>query len=62
MKNRKIRVAMVRADLNQTQLASVSEVPRSTLNQIISGRINPTEVEKEKIAAALNSKVNALFT
>lgn len=57
----KINIEMAKANMTQGRLASLAGVPRPTLNQIISGRINPTDIEKSKIAKALNLSVDTLF-
>ncbi|GAB6193138.1 helix-turn-helix transcriptional regulator [Desulfocastanea catecholica] len=60
-KNIKINIEMAKANMTQGRLASLAGIPRPTLNQIISGRINPTEEEKRMIAEALNNSVEEIF-
>ena len=61
-KNLQIKVKMAQRDFTQARLANKAGIPRSTLNQIISGRINPTELEKEEISKALGSDKRELFS
>lgn len=61
-KNISIKVKMVEEDITQVQLAEESDIARSILNQIISGRVNPTEAEKERIATALGAEKGELFS
>ncbi len=47
--------------INQTQLAKDTGISRSWVNQIVNGRVIPTQEEMDKIANALCLNVNELF-
>lgn len=52
---------MAEVDINQGQLAALSNVSRPIVCQIITGRINATGEEKKAIASVLKKNINQLF-
>ena len=52
-KNTPLRRLLLEAERSQTWLASETGIHRTTLTNIVNGRINPTDGEIEKIATAL---------
>lgn len=61
LKNKKIKIARVEADLSQEQLAERVGVTRQTISLIESGNYNPTLKLCTSICKALNKTLNDLF-
>ncbi len=60
-KNLNLKVARVRMDMTQKELAEKVEVSRQTINAIEKGDYNPTINLCIKICKALNVTLNDLF-
>lgn len=61
MKNKRMKVARVEADLSQEQLADIVGVTRQTINLIESGNYNPSLKLCIEICRTLNKTLNDLF-
>lgn len=61
MKNKKMKIARIEADVSQQQLADVVGVTRQTINLIESGNYNPSLKLCIEICKALNKTLNDLF-
>lgn len=61
MKNKKMKLARVEADLSQERLAEIVGVTRQTINLIESGSYNPSLKLCIDICKALNKTLNDLF-
>lgn len=61
MKNKKMKIARIEADLSQEQLADVVGVTRQTINLIESGNYNPSLKLCIEICKALKKTLNDLF-
>jgi putative transcriptional regulator len=61
MKNRKMKIARVEADVSQEQLAEIVGVTRQTINLIESGNYNPSLKLCVDICKALHKTLNELF-
>jgi|PlaIllAssembly_1097288.scaffolds.fasta_scaffold832091_1 DNA-binding XRE family transcriptional regulator len=62
MDRKAVKLAMVEQDIpSQRELARRAGVHEVTLCQILTGRLNPTPVEKFKIAHALGRKLEEVF-
>ncbi|MHA7964908.1 helix-turn-helix transcriptional regulator [Paenibacillus sp. CAU 1782] len=61
MKNKKMKLARVEADLSQERLAEIVGVTRQTINLIESGSYNPTLKLCIDICKALNKTLDDLF-
>lgn len=61
MKNKKMKLARVEADLSQEQLAEIVGVTRQTINLIESGNYNPSLKLCVEICKALRKTLNDLF-
>lgn len=61
MKNKKMKIARIEADLSQEQLAKKVGVTRQTISLIESGKYNPSLKLCIAICQALNKTLNDLF-
>ncbi|WP_059051588.1 helix-turn-helix transcriptional regulator [Paenibacillus senegalimassiliensis] len=61
MKNKKMKIARVEAEVSQERLAEMVGVTRQTINLIESGNYNPTLKLCIEICKALNKTLNDLF-
>lgn len=61
MKNKKMKIARIEADLSQEQLAEIVGVTRQTISLIESGNYNPSLKLCLQICKALNKTLNDLF-
>lgn len=61
MKNKKMKIARVEAEVSQEQLAEIVGVTRQTINLIESGNYNPSLKLCIDICKALNRTLNDLF-
>lgn len=61
MKNIKMKLARVEADLSQEQLAQIVGVARQTISLIEAGKYNPSLNLCISICKALNKTLNDLF-
>jgi len=61
LKNKKMKIARIEADLSQEQLADVVGVTRQTINLIESGNYNPSLKLCIEICKALKKTLNDLF-
>ena len=59
--NNKLRDAIFKAGMTQTQLAESASVPRQYLSLHINGRFILTDTQKRRIAEVLMRPVNELF-
>jgi transcriptional regulator with XRE-family HTH domain len=56
-----LRRAIYDKYFNQNEFAKVASAHFSTVSAVISGRLNPTDVQKEKWAKLLGKSVEELF-
>ena len=61
MKNKRMKIARVEADLSQDQLAEMVGITRQTINLIESGNYNPSLRLCIEICKVLNRTLNDLF-
>ena len=61
MKNKKMKIARVEADLSQEQLAEAIGITRQTVNLIESGNYNPSLRLCIEICKALHKTLDDLF-
>lgn len=61
MKNRKMKIARVEADVSQEKLATIVGVTRQTIHLIEAGNYNPSLKLCTAICKALNKTLNDLF-
>ncbi len=61
MKNKKMKIARIEADVSQEQLAEIVGVTRQTINLIESGNYNPSLKLCIDICKALDRTLNDLF-
>jgi putative transcriptional regulator len=61
LKNKKMKIARIEADVSQQQLADIVGVTRQTINLIESGNYNPSLKLCIEICKALNKTLNNLF-
>ncbi|MCF6137823.1 helix-turn-helix transcriptional regulator [Pseudalkalibacillus berkeleyi] len=61
MKNKKMKIARLEADLSQEQLAVIVGVTRQTIHLIEAGNYNPSLKLCIAISKALNKTLNDLF-
>ncbi|ELK44340.1 helix-turn-helix transcriptional regulator [Halobacillus sp. ACCC02827] len=61
MKNKKMKIARVEADVSQEKLADIVGVTRQTINLIESGNYNPSLKLCTAICKALNKTLDDLF-
>ena len=61
MKNKKMKIARIEADVSQQQLADIVGVTRQTINLIESGNYNPSLKLCIEISRALKKTLNDLF-
>lgn len=61
MKNKKMKIARVEADVSQERLAEIVGVTRQTINLIESGSYNPSLKLCIEICKALNKTLDDLF-
>lgn len=61
LKNKKMKIARIEADVSQEQLAEIVGVTRQTINLIETGKYNPTLKLCIDICKALNKNLNDLF-
>lgn len=59
--NTEIKIQLVKLGENQSQLARATGIGRALLNQIINGRVNPRQEEKEVIASCLKVNPSEIF-
>lgn len=59
--NHRLHEAIKDANLKQFNLAEKAGIEEGTLSKIITGRLNPTEEEKQKIAKAVGSSYKKLW-
>lgn len=59
--NSKLREAIFKAGLTQSQLAEISEIPRQYISLHINGRFILTDTQKERIADVLSMSLSELF-
>ena len=59
--NAVLRDVIFRRGLSQQTVADAAGINRTVLSQIIRGRVNPTDAEREAIARALGESVERLF-
>lgn len=56
------REARLAKGLTLQELAEKTDLSKSTIQNIESGKVSPTLDQLERIAAALDTKINALFS
>jgi putative transcriptional regulator len=61
LKNRKLKIARVEADVSQEKLATIVGVTRQTINLIEAGKYNPSLKLCTAICKALNKTLDDLF-
>jgi len=61
LKNKKMKIARIDAEVSQEQLAELVGVTRQTINLIESGKYNPSLKLCMAICKALNKTLNDLF-
>ncbi len=61
MKNKKMKIARIEADVSQEQLAEMVGVTRQTIGLVESGNYNPSLKLCLLICKALNKTLNDLF-
>lgn len=61
MKNKKMKIARIEAEVSQERLAEIVGVTRQTINLIESGNYNPSLKLCIEICRALNKTLNDLF-
>ena len=61
LKNKRMKIARVEAEVSQEQLADLIGVTRQTINMIESGNYNPSLKLCIDICKALNKTLNDLF-
>jgi len=61
LKNKKMKIARIEADVSQQQLADIVGVTRQTINLIESGNYNPSLKLCIEISRALKKTLNDLF-
>lgn len=61
MKNKKMKIARIEAEVSQQQLADIVGVTRQTINLIESGNYNPSLNLCIEISRALKKTLNDLF-
>jgi putative transcriptional regulator len=61
LKNKKMKIARIEADVSQQQLADIVGVTRQTINLIESGNYNPSLKLCIEICKALYKTLNDLF-
>lgn len=61
MKNKKMKIARIEAEVSQEQLAEIVGVTRQTINLIESGNYNPSLKLCIDICKALDRTLNDLF-
>ncbi|NMO95748.1 helix-turn-helix transcriptional regulator [Paenibacillus lemnae] len=61
MKNKKMKIARIEAEVSQERLAEIVGVTRQTVNLIESGNYNPSLKLCIEICRALNKTLNDLF-
>lgn len=61
MKNKKMKIARIEAEVSQERLAEIVGVTRQTINLIESGSYNPSLKLCIEICKALNKTLNDLF-
>lgn len=61
MKNKKMKIARVEADVSQERLSEIVGVTRQTINLIESGSYNPSLKLCIEICKALNKTLDDLF-
>lgn len=61
MKNKKMKIARIEAEVSQERLAEIVGVTRQTINLIESGSYNPSLRLCIEICKALNKTLNDLF-
>jgi putative transcriptional regulator len=61
LKNKKMKIARIEAEVSQEQLAEIVGVTRQTINLIESGNYNPSLKLCIDICKALNRTLNDLF-
>jgi len=61
LKNKKMKIARVEAELSQEQLAEAVGITRQTINLIESGNYNPSLKLCVQICKVLNKTLNDLF-
>lgn len=61
MKNKKMKIARIECDMNQSDLAKAVGVTRQTIGLIESGSYNPSLNLCLEICKALNKTLNDLF-
>lgn len=61
MKNKKMKIARIEADVSQERLGEIVGVTRQTINLIESGSYNPSLKLCIEICRALNKTLNDLF-
>jgi len=61
LKNKKMKIARVEADVSQERLAEIVGVTRQTINLIESGSYNPSLKLCIEICKALNKTLDDLF-
>ncbi len=59
--NTKLIVMIKEKNLRNYEVAEDCNMNGAIFSQIITGRINPTKIEKDKIAATLQCKVAEIF-
>jgi len=61
LKNKKMKIARIEAEVSQEQLAEIVGVTRQTINLIESGNYNPSLKLCVEICKALHKSLNDLF-
>lgn len=61
LKNKKMKIARIEAEVSQERLAEIVGVTRQTINLIESGSYNPSLKLCIEICKALNKTLNDLF-
>ncbi len=61
LKNKRMKIARIEADVSQEQLAAIVGVTRQTINLVESGAYNPSLKLCTEICKALGKTLNDLF-
>ena len=59
--NYKLRFAIIRSNKNQIQITREVEIQESKLSKILNGYIQPSIIEKKRIAKVLNVSAKDIF-
>jgi DNA-binding XRE family transcriptional regulator len=60
-RNKKLKIALIKANLSQKKFADLINRPENFVSLIVNGRVNPTFDEKKVMADTLNLKIEDIF-